>query len=95
MSRHFNMRLDEDLRERAFAVIQRYGLTPAQAVKLFFNQIADTQSIPLTFNHHAPKPLNEAAQRSLQEARAEFATAAAYDSIEALHASLWHQDAND
>ena len=50
---NYNIRLEQELRDRAFAVFERYGLAPSQAIKLFLNQVADTQSIPLTFNHHA------------------------------------------
>ena len=50
---NYNLRIEQELRDRAFAVFERYGLAPSQAIKLFLNQVADTQSIPLTFNHHA------------------------------------------
>jgi addiction module antitoxin, relB/dinJ family len=50
---NYNIRLEQELRDRAFAVFERYGLAPSQAIKLFLNQVADTQSIPLSFNHHA------------------------------------------
>ncbi|WP_386689508.1 type II toxin-antitoxin system RelB/DinJ family antitoxin [Lonepinella sp. MS14437] len=53
---NFNIRLDSRLKERAFSVIESYGLTPSQAIKLFLNQIADTKSVPLSFNHHADMP---------------------------------------
>ena len=44
---NFNIRMDKSLKERTFPIIESYGLTPAQAVKLFFNQIANTRIIPL------------------------------------------------
>lgn len=50
---NFNIRLDSDLKERTFPIIERFGLTPAQAVKLFFNQIAETDTIPLSFDYPA------------------------------------------
>jgi len=34
-------------------VLEHYGLPPAQAFKLFLKQIADTQTVPLSFDHHA------------------------------------------
>ncbi|MBR4876748.1 MAG: type II toxin-antitoxin system RelB/DinJ family antitoxin, partial [Rhodocyclaceae bacterium] len=46
---NFNMRLDDNLRHRAWPVLEQYGLTPSQAVKMFFNQIAQTGKIPLSF----------------------------------------------
>lgn len=47
---NFNMRLDENLKESVYPVFERYGLSPSQAVKLFFTQIANTQKIPLSFD---------------------------------------------
>ena len=67
----YTIRIDQDLRERAFAVLDRYGLSPAQAFKLFLKQIADTQSIPLTFDHHAERVPNAVTLRALKEAVAE------------------------
>ena len=52
---NYNFRMDEELRDLAFPVIESYGLTPPQAIKLFLKQIADTKTIPLTFNHNAEK----------------------------------------
>ncbi|MFW2176274.1 MULTISPECIES: type II toxin-antitoxin system RelB/DinJ family antitoxin [unclassified Moraxella] len=49
---NFNMRLDDDLRNRAFPVLERYGLSPAQAFKLFLNQIAETNVVPISFDWH-------------------------------------------
>ena len=56
---NFNVRMDKTLKERAFPIIESYGLTPAQAIKLFLNQIADTRTIPLSFTHHATGEYNE------------------------------------
>lgn len=47
---NFNMRLDNDLRGRAYPVLEQYGLTPSQAVRMFFNQIANTGKVPLSFD---------------------------------------------
>ena len=81
---NFNVRMDKNLKERAFPIIESYGLTPAQAIKLFLNQIADTRTIPLSFTHHAKSEYNEATRRSLIEARKEFADAKRYNSMEGM-----------
>lgn len=47
---NFNMRLDDSLRNSTYPVLEKYGLTPSQAVKLFFNQIAQTGKVPLSFD---------------------------------------------
>ena len=48
---NYNVRLDQDLKDRAFSVIESYGLTPSQAIRLFLNQIADTNEVPLSFDY--------------------------------------------
>ena len=48
---NYNVRLDQDLKDRAFSVIESYGLTPSQAIRLFLNQIADTNVVPLSFDY--------------------------------------------
>ena len=47
---NFNIRLDDELRSRAYPVLAQYGLTPSQAVRMFFNQIGQTGEVPLSFN---------------------------------------------
>lgn len=50
---NFNVRLDENLRAEAAQILASYGLSPTQAVKLFFNQIVATKKIPLSFDYQA------------------------------------------
>ena len=45
---NFNLRLEQDLRDRAFPVFERYGLSASQAFKLFLTQVAETNKIPLS-----------------------------------------------
>ncbi len=47
---NFNMRLDDGLRGRAYPIFEHYGITPSQAVRMFFNQVANTGQIPLSFD---------------------------------------------
>lgn len=79
---NYNIRIDEDLRNRAFSVFESYGLSPAQAIKLFLNQVADTRTVPLSFTYHAHDLPNEKTRQSLIDARNEFATAKRYDNLE-------------
>ncbi|EGT75126.1 type II toxin-antitoxin system RelB/DinJ family antitoxin [Haemophilus haemolyticus] len=79
---NFNIRMDENLKERAFPVIESYGLTPAQAVKLFFNQIAITQCIPISFEHNAKHIPNAITRQAIEDAEAEFHNAQRYKTIE-------------
>ena len=62
----FNLRLDKELKEQSFAVIERYGLTPTQAIKLFLKQVADRKILPLSFNYQADEP-NAETKQAMQE----------------------------
>lgn len=79
---NYNIRLDDELKKRAFPVFESYGLTPSQAIKLFLNQVADTHVIPLSFEHKAVNYPNLETQKAIIEARQEFATATRYKSME-------------
>ena len=51
MNINYNIRLEQELRDKAFAVIESFGLSPAQAIRLFLKQTAETNSIPLSFDY--------------------------------------------
>ena len=48
---NYNIRLDQALKDSAFAVFESYGLTPSQAIKLFLTQVAQTNQVPLSFEY--------------------------------------------
>lgn len=43
----YQVRLDSQEKKQAFAVFKQLGITPAQAVRLFFKQVVLTKSIPI------------------------------------------------
>lgn len=55
---NYNLRIDKNLKKEAFAVFESYGLTPSQAIRLFLNQVADTNSVPLSFSYLAQTSSN-------------------------------------
>ena len=55
---NYNIRLDQELKDSAFAVFESYGLTPSQAIKLFLTQVAQTNTVPLSFDYQKPSNLN-------------------------------------
>ena len=64
---NYNIRLDKDLKDRAFSVFESYGLTPSQAIKLFLNQVADTNAVPLSFDYQpTPNAQTIAAMKELE-----------------------------
>lgn len=50
----YQIRLDAQEKQQAFEVFKQLGLTPAQAVRLFFKQVVLTQSIPFNIEHKNP-----------------------------------------
>lgn len=62
---NFNMRLDDNLRAKAYPVLEHYGLMPSQAVRMFFNQIAHTGQVPLSFDWASN--LNTSGEKMLRE----------------------------
>jgi DNA-damage-inducible protein J len=49
-SKTYQIRINEKEKEETFAVFNNLGVTPAQAIKLFFKQVRITQSIPFPIN---------------------------------------------
>lgn len=81
---NFNMRLDDELRAGAYPVLEQYGLTPSQAVRMFFNQIAQTGKVPLSFDWASRVPNRETQQAIQAVERGEVETFATLD--EAMYA---------
>ena len=69
---NFNMRLNNELRGRAYPVLEQYGLTPSQAVRMFFNQIAQTGKVPLSFDWADKQTLTTKAVARLRQTEQEF-----------------------
>ena len=47
----YQVRLDSIEKKHAFAVFKQLGITPAQAVRLFFKQVVLTKSIPFAIEN--------------------------------------------
>ena len=47
----YQIRLDSQEKKQAFAVFKQLGITPAQAVRLFFKQVVLTKSIPFSIEN--------------------------------------------
>ena len=55
---NYNIRLEKELKDSAFAVLESYGLTPSQAIKLFLTQVAQTNTVPLSFEYQTRSNAN-------------------------------------
>lgn len=49
----YQVRLDSIEKKHAFAVFKQLGITPAQAVRLFFKQVVLTKSIPFAIENQS------------------------------------------
>lgn len=78
----FNIRLDDELKSQATQVLSDYGLTPTQAIKLFFNQVVRTNAVPLSFDYDQNLKPNLATQRAIDELESGGGTR--YDSLDDL-----------
>lgn len=68
----YNMRVDKQLRDEAFSVLDSYGLTPSQAFKLFLKQIAATKKVPLSFDYQEDYTLSPKGEKLLNQSIQEF-----------------------
>lgn len=86
MSVSYNIRLDEDLKNEAFEVFKSYGMSPAQAIKLFLKMTAETKTIPLDFKYQA----NAITLEAVRELKA--GESPVYESLEAMLADVKHEE---
>lgn len=66
-SSNFNVRLDDNLRTEATQILAGYGLSPTQAIKLFFNQVVATRKVPLSFDFQAEEQPSAKLLRAISE----------------------------
>ncbi len=83
----YNIRLDENLKARAFPVFESYGLTPSQAIKLFLTQVAETNALPLSLDYKSHQP-NAETEQAIREAREEAKTAKRYHDFDEVMEAL-------
>ncbi len=47
----FSFRLSDSLKAQSFEVIEKYGLTPSQAINMFLTQVARTHTVPVDLSY--------------------------------------------
>lgn len=68
---NLNMRIEKELKEEVSQIFENYGMTTAQAIRMFLVNVAKTKKIPLTFDYQAdeleigPETLKSIAQGRL------------------------------
>lgn len=53
----YQVRLDVHEKKQAFAVFKQLGISPAQAIRLFFRQVVVTRSIPFPIEQGNAEPI--------------------------------------
>ena len=53
-SSNLTIRLDSELKNEASKVVEHYGIDLSSAIRAFFTQIVNTNSIPLSFDYERP-----------------------------------------
>ncbi len=73
MNTNFNLRLDETLKAQSFGVIESFGLTPSQFMRLILKQVADTGSLPLSFERRTGAVVpNELTAQAIRQGRLDY-----------------------
>lgn len=73
MNTNFNLRLDEQLKTQSFGVIESFGLTPSQFMRLILKQVADTGSLPLSFERRTSAIIpNDLTAQEIRQGRLDY-----------------------
>ena len=93
---NYNLRIDTELKNKAFSVIESYGMSPSVVMKSFLHQIAETNAIPLSLKYKSHEP-NEETQQAIREAEEDFAAGRlkAYHSNQEMYEDLKREFANE
>lgn len=68
---NFNIVIDNGLRSQATEILAGYGLSPSQAVNLFFDQIVATRSLPWQTQTEAIIP-NDFTAQAIRQGRLDY-----------------------
>lgn len=64
---NLNIRIDDDLKHQAKAILDGYGISPSQAVKMLFLELVATRKFPLSLSYQAEYQPNATTIRAMQE----------------------------
>ena len=87
-SSSLTIRLDSELKNEASRVVEHYGLDLSSAIRAFFTQIVNTNSIPLSFDYERPNDESLIAIRETEQMIAEGSGEAYATGRELLEAAL-------
>lgn len=55
---NFNVRIDKQLKDDANAIFEEYGMTMAQAFRMFLTSVAKTRAVPLSLDYQSQSTLD-------------------------------------
>lgn len=64
---NLNIRIDDDLKHQAKAILDGYGISPSQAVKMLFLELVATRKFPLSLSYQADYEPNEITLQAINE----------------------------
>lgn len=64
---NLNIRIDDDLKNQAKAILDGYGISPSQAVKMLFLELVATRKFPLSLSYQAEYEPNLTTLRAIDE----------------------------
>ncbi len=76
----YQIRIDETTKKESFHVFHELGITPAEGIRVFLRQVANTHSIP--FSIHIP---NEKTRKVLNDARKNIDVYTTKDTADLFH----------
>lgn len=53
---NLNIRIDDELKNQAKVILDGYGISPSQAVKMLFLELVATRKFPLSLSYQADYP---------------------------------------
>lgn len=78
---NLNIRIDDDLKHQAKAILDGYGISPSQAVKMLFLELVATRKFPLSLSYQADYEPNEITLRAIHELESGIYTESTLDEL--------------
>lgn len=70
---NFNMRVEKHLKDETSQIFENYGMTMAQAVRMFLVNVANTKKVPLVFDYQADDlTLGTQTLTAIEQGRADY-----------------------
>ena len=78
---NLNIRIDDDLKHQAKVILDGYGISPSQAVKMLFLELVATRKFPLSLSYQADYEPNKTTLRAINELESGIYTESTLDEL--------------